>query len=785
MAFAERAASYRQSVSAPETLGQFFALIFREGVRALRRRILSTIAIFFLGWIIHTFLLVGPNDGFGRNYTLLSDFLATSGNTIGGTLIWTLVPALVVAGINRVRGVGSAGYFDGFKRGLAWARESYRRLGEQALPILLGGAAVALGIVALFRNNLLGLVLSGSMVSALGAQSESIWFLFLRVAWNDVRRRGKSQKPFDMAKACVGTAGAALGFLAGFILPGMRSHGLFGFIGALILVGVAVVLYLSRKKGQQPPAMLVLAMALALTALWTVALPAYAHDGGLKEAGGTWSDWVKSEGAAKAVAGGIAPAVAGAIGGAIGAALSSISLGGPPTLQQVVQPTKPTPPPWHARVPKEDNIYDDQKARDKIREIDKSILTDLQNLNPLDSDFWDKKNQLLDKIPTRVRNGKRVKSIAIDWLEDEDGNFVLDKDGKPILDDNIVIVVEEPVHKRPVPPTPPPPTPPPPTPPPPTPPPPTPPPPTPPPPTPPPPTPPPPTPPPPTPPPPTPPPPTPPPPRPRKRSPIEELDDRRLEELKELKARELPLEDLARDLRRQREALKRNRKNNSISGFSDCGVDVAFMWLSVITQAFPEGKVDGIMKKLFEPPHAEQWKNTITAYLQGTWKRILKQGAKTAGGAPPPNGWELLLDVYVGPLKAVEAAKKVGLAKEEELPPGKYPGMQLYIDHFSPPDVEKLVLDLVPGGVPKAVIQDFLEWVKRKDAAKLLGILEDFWSFGKTLHRARAISMYKTMRIRLLNARLITINSSLDWIRQDIEVLEKARREVGVGLDLV
>jgi hypothetical protein len=241
---------------------------------------------------------------------------------MGGILIWIIVPALVVGNISRAKRVGFDEYSESFSRGFAWVRESFASLGETGLPILLGGAALALVIVALFRNNLLGLVLFGCMVSAIGSQSESFWFFFLRLAWNDIQRnlgRGDNlQKPFNMAVACVGTAGAALGLLLGFILPGIRRYGLAGFVAALILVGIIAAWYSSRKTGRQPPAMLLLVMLLALTATLAVALPVYADDGGWKEAGGTFGDWVRSEGAGRAIFRGFLPGVGFVVGYIVG-----------------------------------------------------------------------------------------------------------------------------------------------------------------------------------------------------------------------------------------------------------------------------------------------------------------------------------------------------------------------------------------------------------------------------------------------------------------------------------
>jgi hypothetical protein len=319
-------ANVQQPASAPETLKELLSLMWRRGIRELRRQIKVAILVAVIGWLLHTFLLVGPNGGFARMASLLSDFLATRGNVIGGTLIWTLVPALAIAVYVQIKRFGLDEYLEGLKNGLPWVRESYKRLGEGALLILLCGALPALGIVALFRNNLLGLILFGCMVVALGNQSESFWFFFLRVVWNDLQRRRRDDKPpqpFDINAFCVGTAGAAFGFLLGFVLPGMRRFGL-SILGVVIVVGLALWIYRSQKRGRQPPAGLFLALALACATLLALASPVYADDGGWDESGGSVGEWVRSEGAFRSLLHGVLPAAAATAGFALGNALGTL-----------------------------------------------------------------------------------------------------------------------------------------------------------------------------------------------------------------------------------------------------------------------------------------------------------------------------------------------------------------------------------------------------------------------------------------------------------------------------
>src|SRR4030042_1316977 len=47
-----------------------------------------------LGWLFHTFLMVFVNEGFASG-TLIGGLLATKGNGLGGTVVWTIASGLI------------------------------------------------------------------------------------------------------------------------------------------------------------------------------------------------------------------------------------------------------------------------------------------------------------------------------------------------------------------------------------------------------------------------------------------------------------------------------------------------------------------------------------------------------------------------------------------------------------------------------------------------------------------------------------------------------------------
>jgi len=334
MTISEKAAGDHQGISDPKTLAQLLVLLVRETIKAIPRQIPLIIGIFVLGTLLHTFLLAGPNGGYGRELTLLSDLLATqssyspaegiANNTIIAPLIWAVLSALAFYTFYRIKAVGLGEYLAGFTRGVGWIIKSFSALAARVVPALSVGGAIALAIVGLTRNNAIGLVLCAPLIAAFSEQLDSLWFTFLRLGWNDVRRLtkrlAKSERPFNSAMACVGTVGAALGFLVGYALPGIRFSGTYAFVGALFLLAVAAAFTMLRKKGLQSPTALFLAFLLASM---LVALPVYAHDKGVVEEGG-WRNWLTQPGVLQAIAQGLSPAALAALGLPAGATLSAV-----------------------------------------------------------------------------------------------------------------------------------------------------------------------------------------------------------------------------------------------------------------------------------------------------------------------------------------------------------------------------------------------------------------------------------------------------------------------------
>lgn len=304
----------------PQTLVQLLRLILRAVMKGFLWKIPLAVGIALLTWILHTYLLVGPNGGFAPGVNpILNSVLALQGRIFSGTLFWTLLVGLAAALFRRLRRIGWSQTIDDLRTAPSWVRTCMQRTQDNALPILLGALAVSLFLSAWIDNRLVSaqLVLLG--LGALVAQQQSLSLLVAKLTWSDgqrLLRRGATPTPFRPAWGGVGAAGATLGFGFAIILPFMP---LLGFAGTFILIGVIVFLILN-KDGRFTGGAGVLILALALT-LAAAAVPAFADDGGWEEAGGTFEDWVRSEGAVRAVASGFLPAAGTFIGVLIGSSV--------------------------------------------------------------------------------------------------------------------------------------------------------------------------------------------------------------------------------------------------------------------------------------------------------------------------------------------------------------------------------------------------------------------------------------------------------------------------------
>ncbi len=314
--------AFKKTPAPPRTLAQFFVLMLK-GIfkRSLIKIPLALGAALFI-WILHTFLLVGPNGGFapGTNKTL-DTVLALNDRVATGTLFWTLLMLMISMGLARLFRPGPLKLAKQVIGTPGWVIGSLKRSGLVGAMLLLGLGAVTIVIGVILGNRLnnllLGLLVFGSVI----AQRESLVGFVGSLAWSDTQRVFKSKRwpAFDYAWVGTGLTGAALGFFAASILPYAPYC---GCVSAVLLLGLMIALVVVRKSGVSLGAgVLILTILLALAFATT---PALADDGGWEEAGGELISWIQSQGAMIAIALGLPPAIGSAIAVMLGSSLTTM-----------------------------------------------------------------------------------------------------------------------------------------------------------------------------------------------------------------------------------------------------------------------------------------------------------------------------------------------------------------------------------------------------------------------------------------------------------------------------
>lgn len=313
-----------QHEESPQTLWQLAKMLAHEVVRAWLRKIRVVIVVAFVVWIVHTYLLVGPNGGFepGTNW-LYDSVLALHGRLISGTMFWALLFGLLTSLYVRLQEESPRTVLRDAKDALKWVRGLYREFGARARVYVLLGCAAGLLLGTIIDNRLVSLELSLLAGGSLLAEYGSVVALAVRLGWSDAQRllhRGQPVRPISPPLAEVLIAGATLGFFAALVLPRLD---IVGYAGTAALLIAAWLIGRPRVQGgpsapgnTSTTAMLVVSISVVLVGL--LARRALGDDGGWDEAGGDLVDWLRSGGAVSAVLHGIPAALGAAVGFGLG-----------------------------------------------------------------------------------------------------------------------------------------------------------------------------------------------------------------------------------------------------------------------------------------------------------------------------------------------------------------------------------------------------------------------------------------------------------------------------------
>ncbi|WP_418790274.1 RHS repeat-associated core domain-containing protein [Phosphitispora sp. TUW77] len=303
----------------PENFLQFTLMILNSIIKSMLRRPIFYILMFLVVWVVHTYLMVGPNNGYWKiTKWYLGLSLALKGQVFGGTLFWMLLVGFITSSLRHIKNDGLGGFIKGLSGTVPVLIDYSQKANSMVAPVFFGGAAAALLIACLLDNKFVSLLLALVVFVSISRRFQSLIYLGASLAWADLVKLFKYRDITDSDRQRVYQllGAAAAGFLLGAVLPYQPYS---GYLGVLILIVLAVV---KNKKAASGAILFILTSGAILYAPEILA-----HDGGVYEAGG-WGNWLSSQGALTAVLYGLPPAIASAIAAAIGlGAGSGISLG--------------------------------------------------------------------------------------------------------------------------------------------------------------------------------------------------------------------------------------------------------------------------------------------------------------------------------------------------------------------------------------------------------------------------------------------------------------------------
>lgn len=288
------------AIKPPENLWQLAVLLLKGMVKGSAIGIPIALITSALVWALHTYLLVVVNEGFALDLSkpLLGLILAVQGRELSAVAFWGLLGALAWGFLLRVARMGLGKTMQDLISVPGWLRGALQQTGLLGLVPLLLGVGPAWVFGHLLNNRLACLQFALMTFGLLMDKENSLPAMVVWLGSGDVCRLlepGKPVRRLSPAWGGVWALGAALGFL-GVLLSGLplcTGHLLFLLILAL------PVLVMARKASPGVATLVLLVILVGGLALLPPTV--LADDGGWVEAGGTFGDWIKSQGAALAV----------------------------------------------------------------------------------------------------------------------------------------------------------------------------------------------------------------------------------------------------------------------------------------------------------------------------------------------------------------------------------------------------------------------------------------------------------------------------------------------------
>jgi hypothetical protein len=308
-----------QQPKRPESLLQFLLMMVKGFITGLPKMILRNIVKIVIVTVailvIHTYLLVDLNEGFWYDqYNKLSGMINVRDAETGAITFWAVAMMLLTQLWRKSRSKGITKTLGEVLSLPVWLGSCIRDAGKARFVALSVGAAIAILASIFITSNWTVLVLAVMTAFSFSARAQSLLMIAINLTISDfskVFRKGRKRSP-SLATSSLVVGGIAIGFVVSLFLPDI-------FILQIGLVALLIVLSILQAKNfistSTAAGVLIFSGIQLILMKYNIA---FADDGGLSEAGGTWSSWIGSPGSGDAVKMGATPAAAGATGALVG-----------------------------------------------------------------------------------------------------------------------------------------------------------------------------------------------------------------------------------------------------------------------------------------------------------------------------------------------------------------------------------------------------------------------------------------------------------------------------------
>jgi len=298
----------KKEINKPKTSLHFIKMLIVGIVKNIPKRLVIIAITSIVLSAAHIYIMVYLNDGFrlDENSQIIKYILffkhsrmnrSSVSYSIGATLFWYAITAIIWGNIALLKHKGLVGYIKGvgvFFMNLG--RTFFYKPGSEqsvrfTLWVLVGYLLGSVG-----NNPILSVALGIIIGLSLLADDISAMLMFLTLIRNDIQRVKKKEETNEMNFILNRTIlqGLAFGCILNALILKSSTHILMVYGVATILVFIYVV---NLKKGIHLAQTASLGLIMYLSSKGI----SWADDGGWSEAGGTLSDWVKSQGAWEAV----------------------------------------------------------------------------------------------------------------------------------------------------------------------------------------------------------------------------------------------------------------------------------------------------------------------------------------------------------------------------------------------------------------------------------------------------------------------------------------------------